>query len=172
MTNLTTEEIAELKQIAQGAPETAIEVCLYDYGDSEQITYLNCESQFYDDEEEFKWVDMELVDDFFHSRRRLSDIRTIIAQHEEIGRLHEQRNSLAQIVDNALECAFNGCDYYGADIQEHCLNLGVTVSITFDSSIHADYNAALEDGDEYHEWSDWFTEIMRETKWKEQSDER
>jgi len=84
---MTNEQIAELKRIVDGAPETAIEVCLYDYGDSEQITYLNCESQFYDDEEEFKWVDMELVDDFFHSRRRLSDIRTIIAQHEEIERL-------------------------------------------------------------------------------------
>jgi len=91
---MTNEQIAELKRIVDGAPETAIEVCLYDYGDSEQITYLNCESQFYDDEEEFKWVDMELVDDFFHSRRRLSDIRTIIAQHEEIERLRESVSAL------------------------------------------------------------------------------
>lgn len=87
MTNLTKEEIAEIQRIVDGAPETAIEVCLYDYGDSEQITYLNCESQFYDDEEEFKWVDMELVDDFFHSRRNLSDLRTILAQQQEIERL-------------------------------------------------------------------------------------
>jgi hypothetical protein len=90
MTKPTKEQIAEYKRIVKGAPETAIEACLYDYGDSEQITYLNCESQFYDDEEEFKWVGMELVDDFFHSRRNLSDLRTIITLHEENERLREE----------------------------------------------------------------------------------
>ena len=171
MNNLT---IEQMREIVDGAPNGATHVEIIE-DEASEYWLLDSETNLWhwhkdpsDQNRAWRIGIPELTVENIHS---IENLRTIISQNEEIERLREQRNSLAQIVDNALECAFNGCDYYGADIQEHCLNLGVTESTVFDSSIHADYSAVLEDGDEYHQWSDWFTEIMRETKWKGESDE-
>lgn len=82
---LTNEQI---EQILKEAPQGAIEYCLYDYGDATHPLFLNCENQFYEEE----WVDMRLVDNYFHSRRRLSDLREILTlrqrvQREPVGRV-------------------------------------------------------------------------------------
>ena len=63
-------------QIVDEAPKMAVTYCMYEYGDEMEGTYLNCERQFFDDSEH-KWVDMNLVDNHFHSHRRIDDIRNI-----------------------------------------------------------------------------------------------
>lgn len=63
-------------QIVDDAPNMAVTYCMYDYGDEMEGVYLNCENQFFDSEES-RWVDMNLVDNYFHSHRRLDDIRNI-----------------------------------------------------------------------------------------------
>lgn len=88
-------ELHQLKQIVADAPETTVEVCFYDYGDSMSLECLNCERQFYDDNEK-RWVDMDLVDNYFHSYRSISDIKTIIEQVEENEQLQAKINELEQ----------------------------------------------------------------------------
>jgi len=63
-------------QIVDDAPKMAVTYCMYEYGDEMGGLYINCERQFFDDGEN-KWVDMDLIDDYFHSHRRLDDIRNI-----------------------------------------------------------------------------------------------
>ena len=71
------------KQIVESAPKMAVTYCMYGYGDAMQGTYLNCEDQFWDDDkEEMRWVDMDLVDDLFHSHRCIDDIKKILKLEE------------------------------------------------------------------------------------------
>lgn len=98
--NLTNEQI---QAILDGAPEGAIEHCLYDYGDSTYPLYLNCENQFYEDGKK-EWVDMRLVDNYFHSRRRLSDLNEILTLRQEVERLKTQQSEVAaRAVESAVK---------------------------------------------------------------------
>lgn len=63
-------------EIVNEAPDQAVTYCMYDYGDAMEGNYLNCENQFFDPEEN-SWVDMDLVENYFHSPRRISDIKNI-----------------------------------------------------------------------------------------------
>ena len=76
--------LEELKDIIANIPDhEAIYVCSYDYGDAEHPLYLNCENQFFA-EEDNTWCDMDLVDNYFHSFRSLKDIRIMIEAIEII----------------------------------------------------------------------------------------
>lgn len=101
MSNLTSEQI---QAILDGAPEGAIEHCLYDYGDSTCPIYLNCENQFYDDDEK-EWVDILLIDNYFHSRRRLSDLREILTLRQEVERLKDEVESVNHDIIEAVKKA-------------------------------------------------------------------
>lgn len=74
------------EQIINEAPNTAVTYCLYDYGDSVEGMYLNCEKQFFDPDNK-QWVDMDLLDDYYHSHRRLGDITNLQQAKAEIERL-------------------------------------------------------------------------------------
>lgn len=76
--------LEELKYIIANIPDhEAIYVCSYDYGDSEHRLYLNCENQFFA-EEDNTWCDMDSVDNYFHNFRSLKDIRIMIEAIEII----------------------------------------------------------------------------------------
>lgn len=63
-------------EIVGNAPKMAVTYCMYDYGDEMEGVYLNCENQFFDGG---RWVDIGLVDDLFHSHRRIDDVKAINA---------------------------------------------------------------------------------------------
>lgn len=83
------ESLDALKSIIKNQPKdnTAVEVCFYGYGEDMTLDYVNCENQFYDPDES-RWVDKSLVDNYFHTYRRLKDIKTIITLME----LNEKMN--------------------------------------------------------------------------------
>ena len=71
--------MAKLKtdaEIVNESPNMAVTYCMYDYGDEMEWLYLNCERQFFDCDEG-RWVDMCLIDNYFHSHRRIDDIRAL-----------------------------------------------------------------------------------------------
>ena len=74
------------EQILKNAPDGAVAYALYDYGDAVQGVYLNCENEFFD---ENAWVDVGLVDNYFHSIRRIQDIKTIVDYEEWIKAISE-----------------------------------------------------------------------------------
>lgn len=76
------------EQILKNAPDGAVAYALYDYGDSAQGVYLNCENEFFDDDEN-AWVDVGLVDNYFHSIRLIQDIKTIVDYEEWIEAISE-----------------------------------------------------------------------------------
>ena len=63
-------------EIADESPRTAVTYCMYEYGDEMEGLYLNCEKQFFDSEE-MEWVDMCLIEDYFHSHRRIDGIKNL-----------------------------------------------------------------------------------------------
>ena len=71
------------EEILKNAPDGSVAYALYDYGDSAQGVYLNCENEFFDDEEN-AWVDVGLVDNYFHSIRRIQDIKAIVEYEQWI----------------------------------------------------------------------------------------
>ena len=73
-------------QIVDESPVQAVTYCMYDYGDSMDGMYLNCENQFFDFDES-SWVNMSLVDNYFHSHRSISDVRNINGLKEKIDSL-------------------------------------------------------------------------------------
>lgn len=75
-------------QIIDEAPKMAVTYCMHGYGEEMDGTYLNCEMQFWDPEE-ILWIDMALVDDLFHSHRRLDDISNINGLKKLQSRLNE-----------------------------------------------------------------------------------
>ena len=77
------------KKIIDEAPAMAVTYCYYGYGDDMSGCYLNCEKEFFDDETR-RWVDMGLVDNCFHSRRRIDDIRNIVHLQSRIASLEER----------------------------------------------------------------------------------
>ena len=96
----------QIEQILERAPQGAIEYCLYDYGDATHPLFLNCENQFYEEE----WVDMLSVDNYFHSRTRLSDLREILT----LRRCMQKLKNLTQAVVDAWDCGDND------DLQRAC----------------------------------------------------
>jgi hypothetical protein len=80
-------------EILKNAPDGAVAYSLYDYGDSTHGLYLNCENQFFDDEENV-WVDMVLVDDYFHSIRRIQDIKTIVEYEHWIAAIADDHKQI------------------------------------------------------------------------------
>lgn len=64
-------------EIVNEAPEQAVTYCMYDYCDAMEGNYLNCENQFFDQDQN-NWVDMDLVENYFHSHRRITDIKKVI----------------------------------------------------------------------------------------------
>ena len=73
-------------EIVDDAPEQAVTYCMYDYGDATEGNYLNCENQFFDSDQN-NWVDMDLVENYFHSHRSIADIRNINGLTERLGEL-------------------------------------------------------------------------------------
>lgn len=83
-------------EIVAESPPQAVAYCMYDYGDAMSGNYLNCENQFFD-EDENRWVDMSLVDNYFHSYRSIADIANI----------NRLRDSLSNIATYSKNCEEN-----------------------------------------------------------------
>ena len=64
------------EEIVKDSPVMAVTYCMYDYGEEMEGLYLNCERQFFDSEKG-RWVDMILIEDYFHTHRRIDDIRAL-----------------------------------------------------------------------------------------------
>ena len=80
-------------QILKNAPDGAVAYSLYDYGDSMVGVYLSCENEFFDDEEN-SWVDMALIDNYFHSIRRMQDIKTIVKYEQWIAAIADDHKQV------------------------------------------------------------------------------
>ena len=80
-------------EIVDEAPGEAVTYCMYDYGGSMDGMYLNCENQFFD-RDKSRWVDMNLVDNYFHSHRRIDDIRNINGLTERLGDFMKAHNKI------------------------------------------------------------------------------
>jgi len=79
------------EEILEKAPDGAVAYSLYEYGDSTYGVYLNCENEFFDDEEN-SWVDMNLIDNYFHNIRRIQDIKTIVKYEQWIAAIADDHS--------------------------------------------------------------------------------
>lgn len=95
MTNLTTEEIAEIQRIVEGAPDDS-----WSYY-SEPSYLRETESSWDYCCPEYGWMEETELHDFDNLRSR-KDIETIIAQHEEIERLRGGLNQAIELLVTAL----------------------------------------------------------------------
>jgi hypothetical protein len=94
-------------KVLANAPEGANEYCYYDYGECTELTYLNCKNEFYDPDER-RWVKMDLVDNYFHSRHNLKDIKQLSEAQAEIERLKGEQ---AQLKHDVVVEAVKSLDY-------------------------------------------------------------
>lgn len=107
---LTNEQI---EQILERAPQGAIEYCLYGYGDATHPLFLNCENQFYEPDER-EWIDIKSIDNYFHSRTRLADLREILTLRQKLHHMaqtdravYRRASELSERIEAQKETIFN-----------------------------------------------------------------
>ena len=98
------------QQILDDAPELAVTYCMYDYGNQMEGNYLSGEDEYWD-EDEMRWVDTNLVDDLFHSHRRISDISRIVELEQWIAGIADYHSGIPdRIQQSAMSVLTNNAE--------------------------------------------------------------
>ncbi len=89
-------------------------------------------------------------------RRRGDDLEKAAANRSaDITTIGQQRDSLLDFVNEAIDAAFNGCGLDGAWIQERCIDLGLLEEVDYDPEAHNVDCEALEPGFPIYVRPDW-----------------